>query len=164
MPCRSNYGNSGPSACEPFTVGPGSSSVVTVVNDAATNAPWSGTEATGASAYDTATVTLSDGAALAGTVNYTFSTNGNCSGSGASAGSGAVSGTGPGAISAANSSTEGPLAAGSYSLQATCTTRNPYTALSRSSACEPFTVGPGSSSVVTVVNDAATNAPWSGTE
>src|SRR5207247_2615041 len=43
--------------CEPFSVAQGSSETNTAVYNATTNAPWAGTETTGASAYDTATVT-----------------------------------------------------------------------------------------------------------
>ncbi|HEV2413962.1 MAG TPA: hypothetical protein VGX27_04085, partial [Candidatus Dormibacteraeota bacterium] len=153
----SNYAGS-TGACEPFTVNIGSSQTATTVFDAATNAPWSGTETTGASAYDTATVTTSDGFVAAGTVTYTFFTNIGCTGTGTSAGTVAL--TAGGAVP--NSSTEGPLQAGSYSFQAVYSGDNNYAG--STGACEPFTVNIGSSQTATTVFDAATNAPWSGTE
>ncbi|HEV2414630.1 MAG TPA: Ig-like domain repeat protein, partial [Candidatus Dormibacteraeota bacterium] len=130
----------------------------TTVFDAATNAPWSGTETTGASAYDTASVSTSDGFVATGTVTYTFYGNGSCTGSGTSAGT--VTLTASGAVP--NSSTEGPLQAGSYSFQAVYSGDNNYAG--STGACEPFTVNIGSSQTATTVFDAATNAPWSGTE
>src|SRR5262249_47783581 len=51
----SNYAGS-TSPCEPFSVGQNSTTTSTTVFDATTNAPWSGSETTGASAYDTATI------------------------------------------------------------------------------------------------------------
>jgi len=61
-------------------VGAAGSSTSTVVFDAATNAAWAGTETTGASAYDTASVTgAANGPTPTGTVTYTFF-NGNCDG------------------------------------------------------------------------------------
>jgi hypothetical protein len=152
-----NYGGS-TSPCEPFTVGQGTSSTATVVFDAGTNAPWAGTESTGSSAYDTATVTSSDTVTAAGTVSYTFFTNGSCNGTGAPAGT--VTLTASGAVP--NSATEHTLAQGSYSFQATYSGDANYGG--STSPCEPFTVGAGTSSTATVVFDASTNAPWAGTE
>src|SRR5260370_23001342 len=51
--------------------------------DAAGNAKWSGTETTGASAYDTAAVSHSDTFTATGTVTYSYFTTGNCSGTAA---------------------------------------------------------------------------------
>ena len=118
-------------------MGEGTSSITTAVKDAATGLAWSGSEAIGASAYDTATVTTSDHTAT-GTVAYTFFTNGACSGTGTGAGGGAlVSGAAP------NSSTEGPLAAGSYAFQATYSGDSSYGG--STSACEPFSAATSTS-------------------
>ena len=152
-----NYAGS-TSTCEPFTINQGTSDTATTVFDATTNAAWAGTETTGAHAYDTATVTPSAGApAATGTVTYTFFTNGACSGSGSPAGGGALAAGLP-----PNSSTQGPLAAGSYSFQAVYSGDTNYAG--STSACEPFTVKQGSSETATTVFDAATNAAWAGTE
>src|SRR5439155_1492540 len=70
-----------------------------------------------------------------GTVSYTFFTNGVCSGSGSSAGTVTLTSTG----SVPNSNSEGPLAAGSYSFQATYSGDSNY--LGSTSPCEPFGVG-----------------------
>ena len=51
-----NYAGS-TTSCEPFAVAEGSVLAATTVFDAATNTAWAGTEKTGASAFDTATVT-----------------------------------------------------------------------------------------------------------
>ncbi len=151
----SNYAASGPGACEPFSVEMSTATVDTTVDDAATNNPWSGTEKTGASAYDTSTVTGVAGIAPTGTISYTFWANGTCANTGTAAGSTLSLGT--------KSTTEGPLAAGSYSFQATYSGDGNYA--SSTSSCEPFTVGGGgTASVVTAVDDAATNNPWSGSE
>src|SRR5207247_6790771 len=77
----SNYASK--SVCEPFSVGQLTPTVSTIVFDSSTNAAWSGSEVTGASANDTATVSGS-GPTPSGTVTYTFYANGGCTGSGAS--------------------------------------------------------------------------------
>jgi uncharacterized repeat protein (TIGR01451 family) len=153
-----NYSDSGPSACEPFTVKQGTSDTATVVYDANTNAPWAGTEKTGASAYDTAIVTPSDGITATGTVDYTFFTNGTCQGTGSAAGHVTLDGAG----SVPHSSTETTLAAGSYSFQATYNGDSNYAG--STGDCEPFTVLKGTSQTATTVFDASTKAAWAGTE
>ena len=50
--------------------------------DGATDQQWSGNETTGASAYDTATVSVTDGPVPTGTLTYTFFPDGSCQGSG----------------------------------------------------------------------------------
>jgi hypothetical protein len=110
----------------------------TTVDDAASNSPWGGTETTGASAYDTATVSGVNGAVPTGTVTYSFFTNGSCSETAASTDQVALSnGDVP------DSSATGPLAAGSYSFQAAYSGDGTYQPLA--SSCEPFTVLGGSS-------------------
>ncbi len=75
----SNYGGS-TSTCEPFSVG--IPTTATVVYDNSTKAPWSGNEVSGASAYDTASMTGFNGVPRSGTVTYAFYANGGCIGSG----------------------------------------------------------------------------------
>ena len=133
-------------------------STATVVFDSSTNMAWSGSETSGASAYDTATVTASGTVVATGTVSYTFYTNGDCSGAGSSAGTVTLTSTG----AVPNSNTEGPLAAGSYSFNATYSGDSNY--LGSTSPCEPFSVAKGSSSIATVVFDPSISAPWSGAE
>ena len=116
--------------------------------------PLERTEKTGASAYDTSTVTGVAGIAPTGTISYTFWTNGTCANTGAGAGTNLSLGS--------KSTTEGPLAAGSYSFQAMYSGDSNYA--SSTSSCEPFTVAATSSSTNTVVDDATTKNPWSGNE
>ena len=159
----SNYAGS-TSACEPFTLGGGTSATATAVNDAATGLAWSGSEATGASAYDTATVTTSDTIVASGTVTYTFFSNGTCPGTPSAAGT--VTLTAAGLVP--NSNTEGSLVAGSYAFQATYSGDSNYAG--STSACAPFSVPTGSvlaatsTKTATTVIDAATKAAWSGSE
>ena len=131
-------------------------STATVVFDSSTNMAWSGSETSGASAYDTATVTASGTVVATGTVSYTFYTNGDCSGAGSSAGTVTLTSTG----AVPNSNTEGPLAAGSYSFNATYSGDSNY--LGSTSPCEPFSVAKGSSSIATIVL-ASTNVAGSRT-
>ena len=120
--------------CSGTGTGIGSSSTKTVVFDAATNAAWSGTETTGASAYDTASVTVPGPAVATGTVTYTFYANNACSGPGSPAGDVSLTSTG----SVPNSNTQGPLAAGSYSFQDFYSGDSNYS--NSTSPCESFTV------------------------
>jgi len=154
------------SPCEPFSV----IGINTVVFDSTTNAAWSGTEVTGASAYDTSSVTggaysfdTGEYIVPTGTVTYYFYQDGTC---GASPGSGAdelwtdavaLSG---GAVPI--SQVTGALAAGQYSFQAVFSgeANTAYAGISYTSPCEPFSV----IGINTVVFDSTTNAAWSGTE
>ena len=128
------------SACEPFSVRTGgvravtSTTTATTVIDAATKAAWSGSETTGASAYDTATVTTSDTVTATGTVAYSFFSNGTCAGTSGATDTVTVNADG----TVPNSSTEGPLAGGSYAFQATYSGDSSYGG--STSACEPFSV------------------------
>jgi len=135
------------SACEPFTVGKVVSYASTVVFDASTNAAWSGSEVTGASAYDTASLYIVvcrgggpcgtlpglPGLPLSGTVGYTFYSNGGCSGTGVSQ---TVTLNSIGRVP--NSTSTGPLAPGTYSLNATYSGDPNY--FGSTSPCEPLTV------------------------
>ena len=109
--------------------------VATTVFDASTKMAWSGTEQAGASAYDTASVTSSLSTVPTGSVAYTFFTNNACSGSGTLAGTVTLTLSG----SVPNSNTEGSLADGSYSFEATYSGDSNYSP--STSACEPFIVG-----------------------
>jgi hypothetical protein len=145
------------SSCETFAVGMATPSVATVVDDDATNLTWNGTEATGASAYDTATVTGVAGITPAGSVTYSFFDNATCSGTPAT--------TDPVSLSAGvapSSTTTGPLGTGPYSFQAGYSGDSNYTVATGS--CEAFGVTTASASVGTVVDDAATNGAWNGSE
>jgi hypothetical protein len=103
-------------------------------------------------------VSTSDTITAAGTVSYTFFTNGSCQGTGSPAGTVTLDASG----NVPNSVTEHTLAAGSYSFQATYSGDRNYAG--SVSGCEPFSVGGGMSRTSTTVFDASTNAAWSGTE
>ncbi len=142
----SNYtGSTG--ACEPFKIAQAGSSTDTVVFDAATNAPWSGTEQTGAKAYDTASVSSgNDSFTPSGMVSYKFFANGTCSGDGTDAGTVTLT---AGAVP--NSGTQGPLGAGNYSFQATYSGDDNF--IGSTGPCEPFSLGLLDTSTATVVKD-----------
>jgi hypothetical protein len=130
------YNPSGPSPCEPFAVGKGSMTVSTVVDDAGTNAAWSGTEAAGAAAYDTATLAGAvSGFTPTGTVTYAYFTNGTCTGTPSSTQQVTLASAGV----VPNSATTAALAAGSYAFDATYSGDGNYDA-SPTGACEAFTV------------------------
>jgi hypothetical protein len=135
----SNYAGS-TSDCEPFSVAKAPTSISTTVFDAGTNAAWSGTEQTGASAFDTSSLSgKQDSIVPSGTVTYNFFTNGTCTNPAASSSvqTVSVSGTVP------NSNTQSNLAAGSYSFNAVYSGDGNYSG--SSSGCEPFSVtGQGS--------------------
>ncbi len=150
---------SDPNACEPFTVAPGPSSTGSTVVDAGNSATWTNSEVTGASAYDTSTVSGVGAFTPSGTVTYTLFPNNSCSvGTGTPAGTVTIAGNG----SVPQSDTEGPLAAGTYSFKAVYSGDANYSG--SISSCEPFTVAPGPSSTATTVFDAATTTHWSGSE
>ena len=146
------------SSCEPFSLVQASTTAATTVFDAATNSAWAGTERTGASAYDTATVTGTAGVTPTGTVTYTFFIDNACTVTGVSAGTVTLNGDG----TVPNSKIEGPLQAGSYSFLAVYSGDANYTG--STSSCEPFAVAQGSGEAATTVFDAAINAAWAGTE
>ncbi|MGH9170143.1 MAG: hypothetical protein ACRD0Z_04645, partial [Acidimicrobiales bacterium] len=146
-----NYGAS-VASCESFSVGLTPSSIATVVDDAATGEAWSGTEATGASAYDTSVVSGEQGGIVpSGTVTYSYFGNGTCAGTAAS--SSTVTLTASGAVP--DSSTQGPLGKGSYSYEAAYSGDANYGASVAS--CESFSVKAGLSTPVPPV---ATGEPW----
>ncbi len=133
-------------------------STATVVFDASTNMAWSGAETTGASAYDTATVTGIPGFTPTGTVVYSFWTNGACSGTPTTTQTVTLDPSG----NVPNSASTSPLVAGSYSFNATYSGDSNY--MGSTSACEPFSVIKSATSTATVVFDASTNMAWSGAE
>ena len=124
-----------PAACSAVTTtGAASTTTTGLINDATLAAP-TGNEVAGASFHDTSTVVGASGVAT-GTVTYGLFANGTCTGTPVrtDAATIAVSGAVP------NSTTTGPLPAGSYSFDATYSGDATY--LSGVSACEPFVVLP----------------------
>ena len=109
----------------------------------------------GSSVYDTATLgNLVTGQTPTGTVQYTFFTNGDCSGTGTSAGLKTLNLDG----SVPNSDTQGPLAAGNYSFNAQYLAGNDQNySDSEVSACEPFTVLKTSPTISTLLSESTGN-------
>jgi hypothetical protein len=146
----------------PSTPGSGSPSLTptgttTALKDGDTGQPWSGTETTGATAYDTAIVTGIDGPVPTGTATYTFFDNGTCQGSGTTQTVPLSDGV------PQNAATTAHLGAGAYSFDAVYSGDNTY-APSAVSACEPFTVLPAPTAVSNIVFSKQTGVAWSGTE
>jgi hypothetical protein len=152
----SNY-RAGTSSCESFTVLATASGVGTVVDDAGPDTAWNGAETVGSSAYDTATVTTVGGITPTGTLTYSLYTNASCSGEPSSTDTVTLSG---GDVPV--STTTSRLGAGSYSYRGGYSGDGNYQA--GTGSCEPFAVVKSSASLGTVVEDAGTRAPWSGTE
>ena len=143
----SNYDVSGQSTCEPFSVLQATPSISTKVFDVPTNTHWSGTETTGATAYDTASIegTVA-GFVPTGTVTYTlFSTSTSCTGPSTTQ---VVTLNGDGTVP--NSSTTSTLGAGSYSYEASYSGDSNYD-VSGQSTCEPFSVLQATPSISTKV-------------
>jgi uncharacterized repeat protein (TIGR01451 family) len=131
-------------------------SISTTIKNAADDSTVSGALPLGSSVYDTATLGgLISGKDPTGTLNFTFFTNGTCSGDGTPAGTGvALNG---------HSDTEGPLAAGSYSFEAQYISGNdPNYTDSDVSACEPLTISQGSLTPSTTIKNAADDSVVSG--
>jgi hypothetical protein len=128
--------NSGTGGCEAShpIVGLSTPTVATRVDDAATSAAWSGTETTGATAFDTVSVTSLSGPAPTGTVTFTLYT-GSLACTGASSSGSAISLSG----GTADSATTAKLGAGSYSFQAAYSGDSNYRAATGS--CDSFSVG-----------------------
>ena len=115
-------------------VAPAGTSTATVVDDSTTGSAWSGSEVSGASAEDTATVGPEQGSqVITGTVTYKFY-SGNCS-SGTLVSTQTVTMAG-GLVP--NSAATGALTAGSYAFQATYSGDANYSG--STAACEPFSV------------------------
>jgi hypothetical protein len=152
----SNYA-SGTSSCAGFVVAAGTPTLGATVDDAGGAVPWSGSETSGASAYDTATVTGVGGFTPTGTVTYYLYANGSCSGSPTETDLVTLSGG-----NVPNSSASAALAAGNYSYTTAYSGDADYSAAS--GACQSFDVANASSTTTATVDDATANAGWSGTE
>ena len=117
---------------------PASTTTSTPVFDAATKSAWTGTEVTGAAAFDTdavstATATTTS-AAPTGTVTYQLFNNGTCALPAAQSQSVTLS-----AGKVPNSATSAPLAAGTYSYLAAYSGDSGHAAAA--GTCAPFSVG-----------------------
>jgi hypothetical protein len=132
--------------------------VASVVNDAGTSSSWTGSEATGASAYDTATITGEIGVIPTGTVSYSLFDNASCSGSASATQSVTVTSTG----AVPDSTASGALATDSYSYLASYSGDENYDP--ESGSCEHFSVAQATPAVASTVDDAATATNWSGNE
>ncbi len=131
------------------------SRTATSVYDFSTSMAWTGTEVTGASAYDTAAVAGVTGVTPTGNVIYTYFTTSDCSGTGTSEspmGGSVLSG---GAVPV--SSVVGPLGAGTHSFQAVYSGDSNY--LGSSSLCEPFALGKKATSTITAMYVTGTSSP-----
>ncbi len=133
------------SNCEPFTVNKADSSTVTVIHDAAHNVVTS--VALGTTVHDKATVTGTAFGTPTGTVDFTFYPNSTCTEQGSAAGTGIALVAGV----AHPSSSEGPLAAGSYSFKAHYNGDSNYNP--STGACEPLTVKKSDTETATQVHD-----------
>jgi Prealbumin-like fold domain len=123
------------SAPESLTINKGTLTLTTTIDDASTHGTPTG--ALGESVYDTSSLSGSEPFAFTGTVSYLFD--------GGSAGSGS------------QSTTEGPLHAGSYTFQATSTGDSNYVV--NSSAVEPLTINKGTLGLVTTIHDSGGGTP-----
>ncbi len=136
-------GSTGP--CEPLTVTKISSSTATTIHDAnhgtVTSVP------AGTTVHDSATVSGS-GPTPTGTVDFTWFTNGTCTGSGTGSGTGIALVAGV----ADPSTSQTPATAGSYAFQATYSGDSVYDG--STGPCEPLTVTKISSSTATTIHDA----------
>ena len=119
-------------SCEPFSVNQAQSATTTVVQIDGTTVTSVGFNST---VNDQATVMGTAGIVPTGTVSFAFYSNGMCSGEPINVTQGTLDGS-----AVATSGFEGPLAAGSYSFQATYAGDSNYTGSTGS--CEPLTVSP----------------------
>ncbi len=143
-----NYGSVAPQ-CASFTVGPATPTVSQVVSDASSGKPWSGSEATGASAYDTATLSgLVQGFTPSGTVTYSAYPGGGCDGAALLQDAESLaSGAAP------RSTTTAALVAGTYSFRAVYSGDHNYSQVIGS--CETFVVSRVTVSLAQSVSAAA---------
>jgi hypothetical protein len=154
----SNYLPDQQSTCQTFSVGQATPTVTVAANDVATEAPWLGTEVTGASAYATAEVTGIEPFTPTGTMSFALYDNGTCSGDPAQTW---PPPTADGGLGGSSGPTQ-PLAGGTYSFVAGYNGDGNY--LPATSACAPFTVLPAPSIASGVVHDSATHGLWTGAE
>ncbi|MHB1571747.1 MAG: hypothetical protein ACYC0H_21440, partial [Solirubrobacteraceae bacterium] len=142
-----NYGSVG-QRCADFSVGTATAALSQAVSDAASAKPWSGTELTGASAYDAATLSgLVSGFHPTGTVSYAAYAGGVCRGASLSDQTEALH-----AGVVAPSDMTAPLAAGEYSYQAAYSGDRNYTPLT--GTCERFTVARATASLTQALDAA----------
>jgi hypothetical protein len=132
-----------------------------VVDDYATGNPWSGTEESGASADDTATVSAIDNVAPTGIVTYELFANGACSGTATTDQQVTLS-----AGNVPTSRPTGPLAAGDYGFQAKYSGDASYRPSTGS--CERFVISapsapPPTTTAPTITSPPAPTAPPSTT-
>jgi hypothetical protein len=150
----SNYNASLTGDCEPFSVSKVTPTISTTVFDASTNKAL-GTLSIGMKVYDTAKLSGQiSGTPATGKVTYNFFKNGTCSGTPASTGQVTLDASG----NVPNSSTQGPLGAGSYSYNAVYNDDANYNS-SATGDCEPFIIPKVTPTISTVVYDASTNQP-----
>src|SRR5581483_3050014 len=143
--------------CEAFSVGLAGATVATSVEEAASGSSWNGSEVTGATALDTATVTGSAGVLPSGTLTYARYDNATCTGDPATTQTVTLN-----AGLAPASDASGALPAGTYSFKASYSGDSSYGVATGS--CETFSVGRAAASVTSAVLDAATQSGWSGSE
>ena len=134
-----------------LTVSKAPSSVSTSVDDMATSSAWSGSEVTGASAFDTSSVIGVLGQPPTGDVTYSFYSGGTCTGLPVSQ-SMVVTSSG----SAPNSAATGPLAAGSYPYSYSASYAGDGNYLGSTSSCEPFNVNQAQPTIGTTIQPGAT--------
>jgi hypothetical protein len=148
----------GSTASTSFTIDAVDDTPTSAVDDAGSGNAWSGTEAVGASAYDTASVAAASGLPVpTGTVTYSLYATGTCSGTPVATDTVTLaSGNAP------DSSGSAPLAPGSYSYDAAYVGDADYSA--GTSSCASFTVAQGSPVVSGSVEDAGSATAWSGSE
>ncbi len=140
------------------TTGTASSSLSTAIYDAGTAGAWSGLEMTGASAFDTATLTGGAGAVPTGTVDYQLFDGPSCSAPAVSSQTVTVDPSGTVPVSSPTAA----LGGGTYSYAASYSGDGTYA--STTAACESFTVWPAYDSTDVAIYDAHTHGPWSGLE
>ena len=128
------------------------------VDDASTQAAWSGGETGGSSAYATSTLVGAGTTTPTGTVTYSLFDNQTCAGSATASWPVSVNADG----TVPNSPATGPLAGGSYSYQVSYS--GDGTTPASTAGCEPFTVVPALSTTTGAVYDGSTHAAWSGGE
>jgi hypothetical protein len=148
-PGDSNY-NAVLSACEPLTVNKATPTNVTEIHEGTDHGTAVTSVDLGATVHDQATVTGIAAFAPTGNVTFTFYTSGDCTTGGSASGVVALAGN-PGV--AHPSTSQGPLAAGSYSFRANYPGDSNYNAAL--SACEPLTVNRADSSTATTIHNAA---------
>jgi len=147
----------GPPPADTLVRGPAVTGIATAVADAATNVGWTGTETTGAQAYDTATLSTTAAAGTpTGTVTYSDYTNATCTSPAQSTQAVGLNSDG----SIPDSSPTAGLAAGSYSYQASYS--GDSTHLGSTSACEPFTVVAKASQTITFTSSPPSPATFGG--